>query len=82
MDADKNDPELRKMGKQILYKYIGKFKGLIFIGLFLNILGIVEDLTFPLFIGWFLDSISAGDFERVGTLMMYFMGITVIGGTF
>lgn len=61
--ADKNDPELRRKGKQILSSYIGKFKGLIMLGMFTNILGLFEDLTFPLFIGWFLDSIAAGDFE-------------------
>lgn len=69
LEADKKDPELRKKGKELLGKYVSKFKGLIFLGLCLNLIGMIEDLTFPLFIGWFLDTIVEGDFERVFTLM-------------
>lgn len=54
----RQDPEMMKRGKEILRKYIVKFRARVFLGLCMQILGMIQELLLPLFIGWLLDAIS------------------------
>lgn len=54
------DRVARKKGKELLGRYVKKFRVYILFGLLLNILGMANDLTNPLFMGYIIDAIKKG----------------------
>lgn len=79
---DKKDPLYRKKGMEVLRKYLVRFRGLIMIGLLFKLIGMVQELALPLYIGWLLDAITERDFDQVTTLAYNFLIIIFIGAFF
>jgi len=68
--------------KELLFGYIGQFKGLMIAGFILNILGMVGEFVSPLFIGWVVDAIVATDSAEVRRLIIWWMIFNSAGAFF
>jgi len=68
--------------KELLFGYIGQFKGLMTAGFVLNILGMVGEFVSPLFIGWVVDAIVASDAKEVRRLIVWWMIFNTAGAFF
>ena len=71
-----------KKAKELLGMYISKYKGLMLLGLFLNILGMVGEFISPLFIGWVIDAIVKKDFKEVQNLVVWWLIINSSSAVF
>jgi len=56
-----NDKLANDEASRLLGSYVRKYKWLLSLGVFLNVLGMVGEFISPLFIGWVIDAIVDKD---------------------
>ena len=85
-EKQKKDPvyqaKVRQQAKELLTRYLTKFKCLMGLGLLFNLLGMVGEFASPLFIGLVIDAIVKGDFDEVKYLTIMWMVINTAGAFF
>ena len=62
---DKKEKESHLKAKEMLRKYLKKYRCLLYFGFFLSIFGLTGQLLTPLIIGKVIDAITDKDFDRV-----------------